>query len=245
MIPSRRVIKLSKVPTYDSWNESEINNLNSQWKDYFDVLKWAYRSYKDELVYACSFGAEGIVLIDLISKVNKHAKIVFLDTGLHFSETYELVDKIKEAFPTLNIELKQPNLTLKQQAEKHKQELWKSNPNLCCQIRKIEPLKETLSGAKAWISGLRREQSSTRNNVQYINKDEKFKSIKICPLIHWTWDDVWNYIKLNNLPYNQLHDNNYPSIGCAPCTFQVKELGDLRSGRWANHTKTECGLHQD
>ncbi|WP_077618497.1 phosphoadenylyl-sulfate reductase [Bacillus sinesaloumensis] len=229
--------------TYENWNEKRVKEVTEANKDYYDILKWAYQAYSaDEIVYACSFGAEGIVLIDLLSKVNKGARIVFLDTGLHFKETYELIDKIKEKYPTLQIELKKPTLDLNAQANLHGDELWMTNPNLCCQIRKIEPLQEVLNGSKAWISGLRREQGPTRKNTEYLNKDEKFKNIKICPLIHWTWDDVWNYIKLNNLPYNELHDNHYPSIGCAPCTNQVLN-GDLRSGRWANSTKTECGLH--
>jgi len=231
------------VITYENWSEKRVKDVVNSNKDYYDILKWAYRTYAaEDIVYACSFGAEGIVLIDLIAKVNKAARIVFLDTGLHFKETYELIDKIKEKYPTLNIELKKPALNLEEQAKKHGDELWKTNPNLCCQIRKIEPLHEVLTSTKAWISGLRREQGPTRKNTEYLNKDEKFKNIKICPLIHWTWDDVWTYIKLNNLPYNELHDKDYPSIGCAPCTNRVLN-GDLRSGRWANSDKTECGLH--
>lgn len=229
--------------TYDTWTEERFNEVCNANRDYFDILKWAYSSFKEEdIVYACSFGAEGVVLTDLIYKINKQARIVFLDTGLHFKETYSLIDKMKQKYPTLQIESKKPKLNLQEQANKHGDELWKSYPNLCCQIRKIEPLKEVLNGKKAWISGLRREQGPTRRNTEYINKDEKFKNIKICPLIHWTWDDIWSYIKLNNLPYNELHDNHYPSIGCAPCTNQVLD-GDFRSGRWSNSDKTECGIH--
>lgn len=225
--------------TYDNWS-SEIFNDQS---DYFEVLKWAYREYGDEIVYACSFGAEGIVLIDLIHKVNKRAKIKFLDTGLHFSETYDLIDTIKNRYPTLQIEMVKPKLTLEEQAKKHGDELWKHNPNLCCHIRKVLPLEEALKDSKAWISGLRRDQSPTRSNTQYINKDEKFKKVKICPLILWTWDDIQNYIRLHNLPYNPLHDNGYPSIGCEPCTQPVKISTNLRDGRWVGQNKTECGIH--
>ena len=105
------------------------------------------------------------------------------------------------------------------------------------------PLHEALAGAKAWISGLRREQSPTRQNMNFINLDDKFKSIKICPLIHWTWQDVWRYVSKHNLPYNPLHDKGYPSIGCEHCTKPVFTLDDLRSGRWQGSGKTECGLH--
>ncbi|MCH1626367.1 phosphoadenylyl-sulfate reductase [Fredinandcohnia sp. SECRCQ15] len=211
-------------------------------RDYFDIIKWAYSTYGNNIVYACSFGAEGIVLIDLISKVKKDAKIVFLDTSLHFTETYKLIEKMKDKYPTLKIELKKPLLTIKDQAAKYGENLWMTNPNLCCQIRKVEPLKEVLSNKVAWISGLRREQSPSRKDIEYINRDEKFKNIKICPLIHWTWEDIWTYIKMNNLPYNELHDLNFPSIGCEPCTSQVSD-GNLRSGRWADKDKIECGIH--
>ncbi|MFZ3577468.1 phosphoadenylyl-sulfate reductase [Virgibacillus sp. DJP39] len=207
------------------------------------IVQSAYDSFGSSVVYACSFGAEGIVLIDLISKVKEDAEIVFLDTGIHFQETYDLIDKVKERYPTLNIHLKKPELTLEEQAEEHGSALWKRDPNQCCYIRKIKPLEEALSGVPAWISGLRREQSASRKETDFINKDEKFKSIKVCPLIHWTWDDVWSYIRLNDLDYNELHDQGYPSIGCIPCTFPVNDSDDSRAGRWVGFNKTECGLH--
>ncbi len=228
--------------TYENWDE-EKKKLGIV-KDYFDVLKWAFTEYQDEIVYACSFGAEGIVLTDLIQKVNPKAKIIFLDTGLHFPETYELIEKIKVKYPTLQIKMEKPKLSLEGQEKWYGEELWKENPNLCCHIRKVAPLKEALSGVKAWISGLRREQSPTRSSVQYINKDDKFKKIKICPLIHWSWKDIMSYIDLNQLPYNPLHGQGYPSIGCTPCTAPVSDQDDLRAGRWAGYTKKECGLHQ-
>lgn len=230
--------------TYETWDEKTIANLLTNQLDYLDVLKWAYQEYQDQIVYACSFGAEGIVLIDLIYKVNKTAEVIFLDTGLHFPETYELIEKVKKRYPSMQIKMVKPRSSLDEQTKWYGDELWKYNPNLCCHMRKVTPLKEVLHDVKAWISGLRREQSSTRGNTQYVNKDEKFHKIKICPLIHWTWEDIMNYIRLNNLPYNPLHDKGYPSIGCATCTLPVSDTGDLRAGRWTGHTKTECGLHQ-
>lgn len=230
--------------TYENWDEKIIAPFMGSQPDFLDVLKWAFREYGDEIVYACSFGAEGIVLTDLISKVNKQAKIIFLDTGLHFPETYELIEKVKNRYPLLQISSLKPKITLAEQEKWYGEELWKVNPNLCCHMRKVVPLKEALKDVKAWISGLRREQSLTRSNTQYINKDDKFRNIKICPIIHWTWDDIMTYIQMNQLPYNPLHDNGYPSIGCATCTLPVAEIGDSRSGRWAGHSKTECGIHQ-
>lgn len=213
-------------------------------KGALEVLKWAYSHYGDQLVYACSFGIEGIVLIDLIAKVNEKAKVVFLDTGLHFAETYELIDKVKKRYPALQIEMKKPSLTLEEQAKQFGEELWKTSPNKCCEIRKVLPLTEVLTGATAWLSGLRRDQSESRKNTEFVNKDNKFKSVKVCPLIHWTWKDIWRYAHKNGLDYNKLHDNGYPSIGCAPCTAPAINMDDLRSGRWTGTTKTECGLHQ-
>ncbi|MDA1475126.1 phosphoadenylyl-sulfate reductase [Bacillus changyiensis] len=229
--------------TYETWNENISNQLINRFDSEMEVLKWAYHTY-DKIVYACSFGAEGIVLIDLISKIKKDANIVFLDTGLHFKETYDLIKQIEAKYPALSIQHLKPRMTLKEQEEKCGRELWKHHPDLCCHIRKIKPLQEHLSNMDAWISGLRREQSETRRNVHYINKDDQFKLIKICPLIHWRWDDIWNYIKLNQLPYHKLHDHHYPSIGCEVCTLPVDDGADLRAGRWAQHGKTECGLHQ-
>ncbi|SOC13119.1 phosphoadenylylsulfate reductase (thioredoxin) [Ureibacillus xyleni] len=230
--------------TFAAWNDSFIDfEVDDTYKGALNVLKWAYEHYGDDVVYACSFGIEGIVLIDLIAKVKPDAKIVFLDTDVHFKETYETIEKVKANYPELKIELKKPALTLEEQAQQYGEELWKTNPNKCCEIRKLVPLKETLTGAKAWISGLRRDQSETRANVNFINQDHKFQSIKICPLIHWTWKDVWRYVSKHNLTYNPLHDSGYPSIGCSHCTKPAFTMEDLRSGRWSGSNKTECGLH--
>lgn len=212
--------------------------------DTLDVIKWAYQTFSDDLIYSCSFGAEAMVLIDMISDVKKDAKIVFLDTHLHFQETYDLIEKIRARYPKLQITVKQPQLTLEQQAAQYGDELWLRQPDQCCQIRKVEPMDQALRGAVAWLSGLRREQSATRANVQFVNRDEKFESLKICPLIHWKSEEVWQYIRIFELPYNALHDQSYPSIGCAPCTRAVAPGEDERAGRWAAHSgKTECGLH--
>ncbi|MFC0473421.1 phosphoadenylyl-sulfate reductase [Halalkalibacter kiskunsagensis] len=230
---------------YRTLKKEEYEQFNNKLErnDALDVLKWAYNEFGDNLVYSCSFGAEGMVLIDLISKVKKDATIVFLDTDFHFKETYELIDKVKKRYPTLNIHLAKPEKTPQEQAELHGERLWEREPDMCCNIRKMVPLERELSRYNAWISGLRREQSPTRANTQFVNQDHRFQSIKICPLIHWTEEEVWMYINLHQLDYNELHDKNYPSIGCEYCTKPVAKGEDPRSGRWANKEKTECGLH--
>lgn len=234
----------SYLVTYDNWTEGLVTfDGTDEFKGALQVLNWSYQTYGKDVVYACSFGIEGIVLIDLIAKVQPNAQIVFLDTDVHFKETYETIERVKEKYPTLNIVLKKPELSLEEQATQFGDKLWETEPNKCCQIRKLDPLNDVLSGAKAWISGLRREQSETRAHVQFINQDHRFQSVKICPLIHWTWKDVWRYVSKHELTYNVLHDQGYPSIGCAHCTKPAFTLEDLRSGRWQGQGKTECGLH--
>ncbi len=190
--------------TYAHYEESFWNEFtpgeDDPTKGAEQIINWAYKSYGDSLVYACSFGAESMVLIDLIARVKPDASLVFLDTGLHFQETYDLIDEVKNKYPSLQITMKQPELTVEEQAEKHGSALWKRNPDQCCYLRKVKPLEEVLSGAVAWISGLRREQSLSRAKTQFVNKDERFQSVKICPLIYWTWDDVWDYIKKTQPP---------------------------------------------
>lgn len=236
---------MSAEVTYQNWNQISGNfTFDNETKGARSVLEWAYSTYAEgEIVYASSFGAEAIVLIDIIQKIKPDAHIVFLDTGLHFPETYEVINKIQAIFPALRIEKKEPELSLDEQGTQYGSALWLRDPNQCCNIRKVIPLQKTLTAKQAWISGLRREQSPTRANTEFVNKDDKFRNIKICPLIYWTWDDVWAYIRENNLPYNTLHDQQYPSIGCLPCTKPVSADGDSRAGRWSGSSKTECGLH--
>ncbi|MFB4165561.1 phosphoadenylyl-sulfate reductase [Alteribacillus sp. JSM 102045] len=233
--------------TYQTADNTRLEEVNEQVlarKEALDVIRWGYDQYGKDLVYACSFGAEGIVLIDLISKIKSDADIIFLDTDFHFKETYELIARVKEKYPSLNIKMLKPEWTPAEQAEEEGDRLWETNPDRCCQIRKLKPLENELNKYSAWLSGLRRNQSPTRQNTQFVNKDERFSSIKICPLIHWSWEDVWMYIETFKLPYNPLHDQNYPSIGCVQCTAAVLEGEDLRSGRWSGQGKTECGLHK-
>ncbi|UIO41113.1 phosphoadenylyl-sulfate reductase [Brevibacillus brevis] len=230
---------------FASATEEQLASINNHLAkgDTIDVIKWAYKTFSDDLIYSCSFGAEAMVLLDMISDVKKDAKVTFLDTNLHFFETYSLIEQVRARYPALRITVKQPDITLAQQADLHGEELWSRQPDMCCHIRKVQPMENVLTGAVAWMSGLRREQSATRANVGFINRDEKFQSLKICPLIHWKSEEVWQYIRAFELPYNPLHDQSYPSIGCAPCTRPVKEGEDSRAGRWAQAGKTECGLH--
>lgn len=231
--------------TYDSWSEENLPqiNENTETKGALELIKWSYDMYQDELVYACSFGIEAIVLLELISQVNPNAKIIFLDTNYHFQETYDIINKVKKRYPTFRIEIHQPELTIDEQTEIHGKDLYKTNPNKCCEIRKVIPLQKAIANSTAWLSGLRREQSLLRQSTNYLNLDEKFEKVKICPLIHWTWKEVWRFAEAKKLDYNILHDHGYPSIGCEPCTQRVVADSSDRSGRWSGQGKTECGLH--
>lgn len=228
---------------YETWDSKKAEALEKSFESSEAVFQWGFDTYGDDIVYACSFGAEAMVLLDLIGRVRADAHVVFLDTHLHFKETYELIEQVRERYPDLHIEMKQPKLTLAEQAEHYGNQLWERDASLCCQLRKIEPLKEAVAGKAAWLSGVRRDQSPARRSLSFINRDEKFGMVKVCPLIDWTWEEVWGYIKEHELPYNPLHDQGYPSIGCMPCTQQVRDGEDLRAGRWSGTEKTECGLH--
>ncbi|WP_018924044.1 phosphoadenylyl-sulfate reductase [Salsuginibacillus kocurii] len=230
--------------TLDIQSASELNETTLAGKTAKEVIRWAYATYGNDLVYACSLGAEGMVLLDLIAKEKSDANVIFLDTDFHFDETYELLNQVRTRFPSLNIQALKPALTPEEQADQHGERLWETHPDQCCAIRKLDPLEKGLKPYNAWMSGLRRAQGPTRAETPFVGRDERFQSVKICPLIHWTLDDVWAYIEVNNLPYNKLHDENYPSIGCTHCTAPVAPGEDERSGRWSQFGKTECGLHR-
>ncbi|MFF0827553.1 phosphoadenylyl-sulfate reductase [Brevibacillus sp. NPDC003359] len=208
-----------------------------------DVLVEAVENYAAGLILAASFGAEDVVLIDMLHKLAPTIPVFYLDTNIHFAETYDTRDKLQARYGATFIQV-QPQLTLTEQAEKYGDKLWEREPNLCCEIRKVEPLKRVLSNYQAWITGIRREQSPTRANTKKVEWDEKFDLVKFNPLADWTEAQVWEYIHAHDVPYNPLHDRNYPSIGCRVCTRAVMPGQDSRSGRWAGFEKTECGLHK-
>lgn len=221
-----------------------------------EILKWALEKYQDKVALASSFGAEDVALIDMLmkivqsSKFNVQPRIFTLDTGRLPQETYDVMDKIKEKYK-IKLDVYYPDT---QSVEKLVSQegfnlFYRSVElrQLCCRVRKIEPLNRALKDLLAWICGLRREQSVTRTEIKKIEIDKAHNSIvKINPLADWTEKQVWDYIKENNVPYNALHDRGYPSIGCAPCTRAVKPGEDVRSGRWwwESPEQKECGLHK-
>lgn len=206
------------------------------------VIAWAVEKFP-KLTLACSFGAEDVVLVDMLQKLSQGKDIFYLDTDFHFKETYETRDRL-EAFYNISFVQVKSEYTPEAQAKAFGDELWKSNPNGCCDLRKVQPLTKILGQYDAWITGIRRDQAPTRANAKKVEYDVKFGLVKFNPLASWTSEEVWSYIHANHLIYNPLHDQNYPSIGCHYCTKQVAEGEDPRAGRWEGNEKTECGLHQ-
>ncbi|MBM7569372.1 phosphoadenylyl-sulfate reductase [Paenibacillus sacheonensis] len=207
-----------------------------------DILKFAVETFPN-ITFACSFGAEDVVIVDMLQKISPKTDIFYLDTDFHFKETYETRDKMAEIYGLEFVEVK-PAITPEEQAAQYGDELWKTNANECCNIRKVQPLTQILSKYEAWITGIRRDQAPTRANAKKIEYDTKFGLVKFNPIADWSSEDVWNYIRENNVYYNPLHDNHYPSIGCEYCTRQVMPGEDPRAGRWSGQEKTECGLHK-
>jgi phosphoadenosine phosphosulfate reductase len=206
------------------------------------ILAWALEEFDRDVALATGFGAEGCVLIDMIAGINRNARLFYLDTDLLFPETYELRDRL-EARYGVRFERYATRLSLSEQAKEHGDRLWETQPDLCCHLRKVEPLTDAVAGLRGWITGIRRDQSAARANVGIVGRDRKFGLIKINPLARWSSREVWSYVMKHDVPYNPLHDHGYPSVGCRPCTTPVQIGEDQRAGRWRGACKTECGLH--
>jgi len=200
------------------------------------------------ITFACSFGAEDMVLLDAIATNARKIEVFTLDTGRLPEETQALLEAVRDKYP-LEIKTYFPDAAAVESwvAQNGPNAFYKSvaQREQCCHIRKIQPLRRALAGKKSWVTGLRREQSQARQNLQLEQWDEANGLTKINPLLDWTNDEVWAYIKAHDVPYNALHDRGYPSIGCAPCTRAVQPGEDIRAGRWWwEATSKECGLHQ-
>jgi phosphoadenosine phosphosulfate reductase len=208
-----------------------------------EVVRWALEKFGANLALASSFGGEDVVLIHMLATLAPQTPIFYLDTNKHFPETYETRDRLQERYGISFIQVL-PKLSLAEQAERYGDNLWEKDPNRCCQIRKVEPLTEVLAGYEAWMTGIRRRQATTRANARKFEWDDKFGLHKFNPLADWTTEQVWDYIRKHDIPYNPLHDRNYPSIGCSVCTRPVNPGEDPRAGRWSGFAKSECGLHK-
>jgi phosphoadenosine phosphosulfate reductase len=213
-------------------------------KDPQEILRWAADEFQPGLTMACSFGGPtGMVLLDMMMQIDPTVEVFYLDTDFLFPETYHLRDVCEQKYGFTPIGYKSL-LTSEAQAAQHGDALWARDPDACCEIRKVEPNHRALVGKTAWLSGMRRDQAKTRADIGIVEWDTKFDLVKLNPLAAWDEKRVWAYIMANGVPYNELHDRGYPSIGCTYCTKAVKEGDDPRSGRWTGFDKEECGIQE-
>ncbi len=234
--------ELSSVKQHLS--SSELVRLNREFETAHPdrILEWGAGIFGSKIVLGTGFGPSGMLLIHRLHELGLKTTIFYLDTHLLFNETYDLRDRVEERYD-IQITRVSTNLSVKEQEQKYGEELWKNDPDRCCYLRKVRPLRNYLSDKKAWITGVRRNQSETRKQTRIIEWDPENAVVKINPLAAWTDDEVWEYINDHNLPYNPLHDDGYPSIGCIPCTQPVEHAENQRNGRWNGSQKTECGIH--
>ena len=205
------------------------------------TIAWAIETFHPRLRFACSFQKTSSVTVDIVSKLVPDPNFFYLDTDVLFEETYTTRDALSAKY---GIEFQRfSGISLEQQANLYGDNLWSRQPDACCGIRKVEPMREALTGVDCWVSGIRREDSRTRAGAAKFGWDKRFGLWKLNPLADWTEADVWDYLNEHQVPYNPLHDAGYPSIGCTHCTRPPGADGHSRSGRWADAHKTECGLH--
>jgi phosphoadenosine phosphosulfate reductase len=207
-----------------------------------EVLRWSFSTFDQDVAISSGMGVEGMVLLDIASRITPNLRVFTIDTEFLFPETYDLIERVEKRYG-IRIERLFSSLTPERQEQIHGAALWGRNPDQCCNLRKIEPLKKKLSTLRAWITAIRRDQTSHRAGAKRLEWDSKFGLIKINPLVDWTSEMVWNYVRKHDVPYNVLHDQNFPSVGCMHCTRAVRPGEDPRAGRWAGAAKTECGLH--
>jgi phosphoadenosine phosphosulfate reductase len=208
-----------------------------------EILRWTIETYAGDVTLACSFGgASGMALLDMAVKIDPGIHVFYLDTDVLFPETYATRDRAAARY-RIRPEGFRSELTLAEQAARYGDALWARDPDLCCQLRKVEPNVRALAGRRAWITAIRRDQTANRRDTPVVAWDEKFGLVKVAPLVRWDEQRVWKYLIAHDVPYNPLHDHGYPSIGCTHCTRPVRPGDDPRSGRWAGDDKTECGLH--
>ena len=227
-----------------SVHQAEINLLAEHFesRSIEEILEWAVARYSPRLVMTSNFGVEGVVLMDHLMRVAPQIPVIYLNTGFQFPATDEVKERLRDRYKFNLIEAR-ALLSVEEQAKIYGERLYETNSDLCCRIRKVEPLQRALAGVDGWLAALRRDQSPTRAGIKVVEWNERHQLAKIHPLARWTRSEIWSYIVKNDLPYNRLYDDGYTSIGCWPCTRQVVAGEHERSGRWAGSRKQECGIH--
>ena len=206
-----------------------------------EALGWALETFGERMYIACSFQKTSSVTVHMAHSIDPSARFFYLDTDVLFPETYETKDRLEERYG-INFH-RYSSITLEQQKGLYGDELWSRDPDACCGIRKVEPMRSALAAVDLWVSGIRRSDSQTRAGAAKFAWDKRFGLWKLNPLADWTERDVWNYIREHQIPYNPLHDRGYPSIGCTHCTQPVGPGGSSRDGRWVGTSKSECGIN--
>ena len=207
-----------------------------------ETLRWAFDEFQGGVTIATGFGAEGVALIDMAVRINPHVDLFFLDTAFLFPETYELRRRLEDRYQ-IEFRVFETDITPEEQEVRFGPKLWSTDPDLCCRLRKLEPLRNALRDRRAWITAIRQDQTIERSNARVIEWDYQWRLVKINPLVRWEKQQVWDYIVRNNVPYNPLHDRGYLSIGCTHCTQPVRDGDNERAGRWSGRAKKECGMH--
>lgn len=235
------------------FDQGQIDDLNKEYsgRSAEEALRWTLDNVHPNVALASSFGAEDVVLIHMLNSINPEARIFTLDTGRLNQETYDVMDDLRNKYGVKFEVMFPAQNDVESMVREHGMNLFyraQANRKLCCGIRKVGPLTRMLSTLEGWITGIRGDQTQNRAGANRFEIDNQFGGIlKVNPIIDWSWEQVWDYIRSNKVPHNRLHDRGYPSIGCEPCTRAIKEGEDLRAGRWwwENESDKECGLHMD
>ncbi len=206
-----------------------------------EIIAWAVETFWPDIAMSSSFQTQSLPLLHIVAQVAPQLPIIFLDTGYHFPETLAFRDHIVREWG-LNLRVVRSNMPRAEFVRRYGADLYRRDPDLCCYINKVEPMRRATEGLRAWISGIRRDQSPARANI-HILEQTPHGVVRVHPLANWTRRDVWRYIAQHNLPHHPLLERGYLSIGCAPCTQPVTNPEDERSGRWQGREKVECGLH--
>lgn len=212
-----------------------------------EIIGWMLERFAGpRLAVTTAFGLEGCALIDLVARHGREARVVWLDTMFLFPETYRLRDRLAARYPHLRFENRGTGLTPEEQEARHGPDLWRRDPDACCRLRKVEPMRRVLGEVDVWMTALTRSQSPTRAATGLIEWDSEYRVLKVNPLVAWDRPRVWRYVRERDVPYNELHERGYPTLGCTHCTAPVAGATAAtysRAGRWAGTDKTECGLH--
>jgi len=212
-----------------------------------ELIEWSFSRFDHETtVMTTAFGMEGCALLDMFARFTERLTVAYIDTGFFFPETLDLIEQVKRKYSQFRFQKWESPISTAHQERSYGNALWQNNPNLCCHIRKVVPMKINIKSFELWATAVRKSQTSQRASTSILSWDWNYEILKFCPMANWTRSEVWNYVQRNDVPFNPLHLQEFPSIGCTHCTKSVpgsSPTDDSRQGRWQGTAKTECGLH--